>query len=164
MSSTTPSRSHVLPWCLGALLLPPLLYALSVPAVLRSVGLKVHPQDLRYYKKAPQWVQNYCIPYNQALSSDTPLKKPLEAYANLWGYKRHPFTVRSEESTRKTAELRAKFDEIRENMEKKLGRPLEFKTPRPPFPPPHRYLDPILDAAPPATPRGGAGSSPRKSP
>jgi hypothetical protein len=164
MSSTTSSRSHVLLWCLCALLLPPLLYVLSVPAVLRCVGLKVHPQDLIYYKKAPQWVRSYCIPYNQALGSDTSLKKPLETYANLWGYKRHPFTVRSEESTRKLAELRAKFEKTRGDLEKKLGRPLKYNIPRPPPPPPHRYLDPILDAPLPATPRSGAGSSPRKSP
>jgi hypothetical protein len=142
MSNTSASRTHASWWWLGALLPPPLLYVLSVPAVLRCASIKWHPQDLKYSRKSPQWVQNYCIPCNQVLASDTILKKPLEAYVGLWGYKRNPTTVRVEVASRKIEEARAKMKEIQEKMEKKLGHPLGIK-PSPTLPPrdPLPYLD-----------------------
>ncbi|QIF01727.1 hypothetical protein [Roseimicrobium sp. ORNL1] len=160
MSSTSSSRSHVLMWCLGALLLPPLLYVLSVPAVLRCASIKWHPQDLKYSRKVPQWVQTYCTPYNRVLDSDTILKKPLEGYTGLWGYKRNPTTMRAEETARKIEEARAQIKEVQERMEKKLGRPLGIKPP-PSLPP--RAPPPYLDLEPAATPRASGGAS-RKSP
>ncbi|RBP40342.1 hypothetical protein DES53_10848 [Roseimicrobium gellanilyticum] len=117
-------------WWLGLVALAPLLYLLSVPAVLWCTGVNVHPQDLRYHKKKPQWIKDYCAPYIRALNSNTQFKKPLEHYMTLWGYKRNPILLRSEvflekarESLRKSREerekIRAQMDRLQELMEQR---------------------------------------------
>jgi hypothetical protein len=110
MGESTASRSHAILWWLGVIALP-ILYVLSVPAVLLFANVKVHPQDLHFFKKQPQWSKTFCIPYNWALNN-TPLQEPLNQYAALWGYKRIPNWAAMESMLRERENFRRKTEEL----------------------------------------------------
>lgn len=113
MSCSSRTTNSLSPWWwLGVAVLFPLVYVLSVPALLWCVDLKVHPLDLKYHKKAPQWVKTYCDPYIRALSSKSPLlQKPLNNYATLWGYQRNPVILRAEAAKLRFQQMQAQWEE-----------------------------------------------------
>jgi hypothetical protein len=77
MSSEEKERSGSLVWVIGVLALAPLLYVLSIgPVVMLCERAGVNGGAVRMVYAPVIWLHN-----------NTPLQKPLEWYAGLWGWK-----------------------------------------------------------------------------
>jgi hypothetical protein len=60
----------------------PVLYLLSVPPVILLSQRAIRPSHNNGLP--PAWLDAYCVPSNW-LYLNTPLKTPMDAYANWWG-------------------------------------------------------------------------------
>jgi hypothetical protein len=74
MSNEEKERSRVLYWVVGAVVLAPLLYVLSIgPAGMICERMGIDPEPMRPVYAPVVW-----------LHDNTPLKGPLEWYVRLW--------------------------------------------------------------------------------
>jgi hypothetical protein len=107
----------------------PLLYLLSVPAVLRLAGIKLHPLDVQYRPREPEWVRQVCAPYIWTMEH-TALREPLDQYAAIIGTAQDPRWKKAAEMRRKLETLRKRSEVLMKQVREMGGR---WKLERNPF-------------------------------